>query len=253
MTGKNAPPLTTSYEWSGSLLQQCSYKAKTMGSQFAMYHFRAVVAMPAPAPLDQYGYKPLMLETLAMGVTMEHHLDTSVLPDPIKADLEKQRQLAGRYRITRADRKVERKDGQEMTEEQWDVAMDGCAEYDIGAGWIGDYITLTKTADGRSWVIRDPDSQQNVPVLVGLGQLGHSGPSKGNVMDHFYEKGALKIHTFRMDVDERALEAAMWCEFELTRANELAYTRKDHYYDEELDLELISTETFLARRRDSGK
>jgi hypothetical protein len=235
-----------------------------------MYNFRAEfnsVAMAAPNPLEWFSYKALALETLAMGVVMEHRFDTSVLPDTIKADLEKQRRLAGRYRITHVGMKVE--GGEEpLTEEQWDNVMDGMQlghwplhpdpDHAIG-DWMGGYITLTESADGRSWDIRDPDYVDGgrVPVLLGLGQV-----LEDKVKDNFFENGALKEHTFHIwgddegdddegdddEGDDGGWKASVWCEWKLTRADELTYTRKDHFYDEELDLELIFAQTFLARR-----
>jgi hypothetical protein len=196
------------------------------------------------APALSMVYEPLKLKTLSVGVALEHRLDTSELPDTIKADLERQRQLPGRYRIHHTGRKVERRDGQALTDEQRNLAMERFddvigQQHNIGA-WMDGIIILTQSADGRTWTITDPNGGGD--EVLGLGLV-----EGGIVHNIYFENGALKQDSFIM-LDERAYEWCVSSEFELTWGDELVHTLKMSLYIEELDMQIMFTETFLARR-----
>jgi hypothetical protein len=193
----------------------------------------------------QYVYKPLELKTLAVGVAMEHRLDSSEAPDTIKADLERQQQLQGRYRVHHAGRKVEGRDGQALTDEQWILAMDRFDDEtedwrvaDIGA-WMGAPVILTQSADGRTWTIKDPDFEYDMVLCLGVIEALNEG---GEVHNIYFENGALKQDSYRV-MDERACEWFGSFKFELTRVDELVYTSKAPRYFDELDMQIVFTET----------
>jgi hypothetical protein len=201
--------------------------------------------MAAPDPM-QYVYKPLKLETLAVGAALAHRLDTSDVPDTIKADLERLQRRPGRYRVTHAGRKVERMDGQALTDQQWNLAMDRFNDeteewqaYNIGA-WMGSHIT--QSADGRTWTVTCPEGEYG--LVLGLGVI-----DGGAVVNTYFENGALKGDDFLM-LDEVACEWRGSVKWELTRVDELVLTRKEPRYIEELDMQIVFIETFLARRFD---
>jgi hypothetical protein len=82
---------------------------------------------------------------------------------------------------------------------------------------------------------------------LGVGEEGVEGIEGAVVHDTNFENGALKKNNFRM-MDEGACEWLRLYEWELTQVDELVHICKAARYIEELDMHIVFTETFLARR-----
>jgi hypothetical protein len=111
---------------------------------------------------------------------------------------------------------------------------------DIGA-WMGGHIILTQSADGRTWTVTDPEVEDD--LVLGFGVI-----EGGEVINTYFENGALKQDFFRV-MEEGAYEWVDSSEFKLTRGDELVNTFKESRYIEVLDMQIVFTKTFLARRR----